>query len=177
MNDTLWGVAIGGAVAVVSALITSLVGPAMTARHQRASARAERLLAADAELDEAWSRWISAEDGFKPFSETETGVLMALRRLANASNSALLHRAIDRAFDDVTEVALQLNFGDPDDLSARTRRAQSTAADSVDEATRIAADMVDPPLLPIRVARWVRRRRSLRRWWLIQRRIALAGGA
>jgi len=177
VNDTLWGVAIGGAVAIVSALITSVVGPAMTARHQRANSRAQRLLSAVAELDEAMDRWIEAKDGFEPFSETETNVLNALRRLANASNSALLHRAIDRAFDDVNEVGAQLTVGHPEELPSMRARAHSTAADSVDDATRIAADMVDPPFLPIRMARWVRRRRSLRRWWLPQRRIALSGGA
>ena len=177
MNDTLWGVAIGGAVAIVSALITSVVGPAMTARHQRANARAERLLAAVAEVDEAWDRWIEAKDGSEPFSETETGVLIALRRLANLSNNALLHLAIDKAFDDVTDVGAQIQIGPADDLSSMRGRARSVAADSVDEATRIAADIVDPPSLPIRVARWMRRRQSLRRWWLAQRRIALAGGA
>lgn len=177
MNDTLWGVAIGGAVAIVSALITSVIGPAMTARHQRASSRTERLLSAVAELDEAMDRWVEAEDGFEPSSKAEMGVVSALRRLGNASSSALLHRAIEKAFDDVIEVGAQLTVGDPGELSSMRARAHSTAADSVDDAIRIAADMVDPPFLPIRVVRWVRRVRSLRQWWLVQHRIALLGGA
>lgn len=175
MNDTLWGVAIGGAVAVVSALISSVVGPAMTARHQRASSRAERLLVAVAELDEAMDRWGRDEVAYKPNGQAEMGVFSALRRLANASNSSLLQLAIDKAFDDVMGVGAVI--GGRDDYPAMWTAALNDALESVDEATRIAADMVDPPLLPIRAARWVHRRRNLRGWWLTQRRIALSGGA
>ncbi|GAA2237038.1 hypothetical protein GCM10010413_42030 [Promicromonospora sukumoe] len=175
MNDTLWGVAIGGAVAIVSALITSVVGPAMTARHHRASSRAERLLSAVAELDDAMERWGEGEEGFKPFSETEMAVTNALRRLANASNSHVLHLAIDKAVDDVDGVGAVI--GPSEKRAMLQDAALSSAFDSVYGAARIVADMIDPPVLPVRVVRWVRRRRSLRRWWLAQRRIALSGGA
>lgn len=174
MNETLWGVAIGGAVAVVSALITSVVGPAMTARHQRASTRAERLLVAVAELDEATDRW-GLDDEFKPFGPSETAVVNALRRLANASNSTLLHLAIDQAVEAVTEVGAVPKIDE--NYPANWNSAMTHAINSVDDATRIAADMVDPPFLPIRVTRWVKRYRPLRRSWLARRRHARIHGA
>ncbi|WP_156740347.1 hypothetical protein [Occultella aeris] len=150
----------------------------MTARHLRATARAERLHFALRELDDATDHWslIGSDVEDAVAHEAEGRVFVALRRLASASGSRLLHRAVAKAMDDLDGAYAVVTFSD-EDLARKVDAARSEFLKSADYAEQIAAQMVDPPLLPVRVVRWTVRTRNLRKWWLAQRRVARAGGA
>jgi hypothetical protein len=175
VSETLWGVVIGAVVGVASAVI----GPMITARHQRATARAERMHKAVGEVEAAHDAWIAIvaerEHDRVEAWKAEFAVGAALRKLSTATSSYILRREVERATDELGYVTDVLNMpGEPDAQSFT--RATFAFSTTFDEAIQIAVEMVDPPLLPVRAYRWVARSVRQRRYRLRQREIARTGG-
>ncbi|MDR7383506.1 hypothetical protein [Promicromonospora iranensis] len=175
MSETLWGVLIGAVVGVASAAI----GPMMTARHQRATTRAERVHKAIGDVEAAHDAWMAivaerVHDRAEAW-EAEFTVSAALRRLSTATSSYVLRREAERATDELGYVTDVLVTPDENYAQAFTR-ATFAFSNTYDEAMQIAVEIVDPPFLPVRAYRWVARSVRQRRYWLRQRQIARAGG-